>query len=671
MRFRSRTSEKGRADLVFRSLPRALAGLKLRWKLMVVVLPLVLVPLGLVGAIVGTISTRQAYLGITQTSKADLDHMGQFALDLLNAHHRQFQVYKADKKKAMHDELATLVNFAYHLVEAQSRQHRRGRVDLATAEEEARKALKAVNIGASGYLYAMSSHGVLRVHVAREGEDISGERDEGGRFFIRAMCQAALRSKPGEVRYIVYPWRNAMLGDKYPRRKVVAYRYFREWDWIVAAGGYVDETYEDAAFERESFRELKARLKSKKVGKTGYIYAMTSRGDLTVHVSREGQNIYDERDQNGRYFIREMCRNKRGWIRYPWKNPGEPRPRMKIVRYDYFEPWDWIVAVGSYEDEFYREANVISGRIVRSLLVLVVLVGFGATVLVFQGSRVLTEPIGKMIGVIRKVKGGRFEERMEIDGDDELGELAAAFNRMAALLEKHKQLEADLAQQEKLASLGVLASGVAHEINNPLGVILGYAGHLEAKTDADDPRLRHIQEIRRESKRCKQIVQDLLSYARTRKAVREQTDVNELLGHIVEFASHHADMRAVEIAKDLAPGLPRVWADGDQLRQVALNLILNAGAAMEKGGTLSISTRETSDGEVEIVFEDEGCGIPAENLERIFEPFFTTRERGTGLGLAITKRLVEQNGGTIRVESELGRRTTVTLQLPTRSEGSP
>ena len=173
----------------------------------------------------------------------------------------------------------------------------------------------------------MTGAGVLTAHVAMEGEDISGQRDENGREFIREMCAAARASRPGEVLHIVYPWRNAALGDARPRRKAVAYRYFREWDWIIAAGGYLDETSEDATFEKRAFEELKARIKAKRVGKTGYIYALTSAGDLRIHVDREGENILGERDESGRAFIREICESKSGWIRYPWRNVGDARPR--------------------------------------------------------------------------------------------------------------------------------------------------------------------------------------------------------------------------------------------------------------------------------------------------------------------------------------------------------
>ncbi len=638
--------------------------LKMRWKMLVLVLPLVTLPIIVVGGVISYISTKQAYLGITQTSKDDLAHMAGFTIDLLNSHYQQFQVYKQDKQRTTNLELATLTTLAYNLVEAQHRQYKSGKVDLRTAKEEARKALKRVNVGATGYIYAMSTKGKLEVHIAREGENVYHEKDENGRPFIQVMCETALKSKPGETLYIVYPWRNEILGDKHPRNKVVAYRYFREWDWIIASGGYLEETYEDLAFERRSFEELKDKIKSKKVGETGYIFCMDEKGNFTIHPDGEGKNFLGAVDFNGHKFIKEMAEKKRGWIRYPWLNEGEKTPRMKIVRYDYFKPWGWIVAVGSYEDEFYGEANKIRGRIAASVTLLTIVTSLVATGLVFLASKVLTDPIKHMIEVIRQVKKGRLDEQMEVDTGDELGELAAAFNRMTTMIRQNKEMEASLAQQGKMASLGVLSSGVAHEINNPLGVILGYASYIEGKTSEEDPNYKYIHEIKRESKRCKKIVQDLLSYARTPKPALEWTDVNDLLGQIVDFAANHTDMHQVTVNKEFSADLPRIMVDGDQIRQVAINLILNAGAAMSGEGTLTVKSFLDAEGYVTLVFSDNGAGIPSEDLEKIFEPFFTTKTKGTGLGLAITRQIIEMHHGKISILSEVGKGTDVIVKLP-------
>jgi len=644
-----------------------LRNLRLRWKLLGMVLPLIIIPVVLVGSVTGYIANHQAYLGITQTSKDDLEHMTSFTMDLLNAHYQQFQVYKQDKEKSLRLELATLTSMAFNLVEAEYGQQANGRLTAAVAQEEAGKALKMVNVGETGYIYAMTSKGQLKVHVARQGENVFNERDENGRYFIREICANAVKN-PGKILYTVYPWRNAVLGDRHPRNKLVAYRYFPQWDWIIAAGAYLEESSEEAAFERRSFAELKERIKSKQVGKTGYIYCMSSDGTFTLHPTAEGKNFSQIKDSDGRPFLQEMCQTKRGWIRYPWKNPGDREPRMKIARYEYFAPWDWIVAVGSYEDEFYHEANEIKGRIIESMVVLTLLVVILAIGFLVIASKVLTDPINMMIEVIRRVKRGRLEEQMPVLSGDELGELATAFNRMTAMIRQNKEIEAALAQQGKMASLGVLSSGVAHEINNPLGVILGYASYLEGKIPEDDPMYRFIHDIKRESKRCKKIVQDLLSYARTPKPNLEETDLNELLTQIVDFAANHTDMHNVEIKREFQPDLPHLLADGDQLRQVAINLILNAGAAMAGGGRLVVRTATDGEGQIVISFADTGGGIPAEYLEKIFEPFFTTKDKGTGLGLSITRQIVEMHMGRIEIESEPGKGSTVRVTLPIERE---
>jgi two-component system NtrC family sensor kinase len=641
--------------------------LSIRAKMLVVVLPLVVLPLILAGGLIGYVAVRQAYQGLTTASKTDLDHMASFTLDLLDAHYRQYEVYQNERKRVVEQEMAALVNLAYSLVAVEQKQLQNGEIDLAVAQNSARNALKSASIGGSGYLYAMTSKGLLTAHLAREGENVYDEQDEDGRYFIRELCQRAQASSPGEVLYTIYPWRNSALGETRPRRKVVAYRYFREWDWIIAAGGYLDETYEENSFEQSSFAILKEQIKSKQVGKTGYIYSMDRKGTLMIHPDAEGQNISTQRDSDNRAFIAEMIERKEGWIRYPWLNQGEKRARMKIVRYRYFEPWDWIVAVGSYEDEFYRPANQMKMRIISHVLLLPLLVGLIAVTLVFLAAKVLTDPIHEMIAAIRRVKQGRMDEQIRVDTQDELGELAQTFNRMIKMLRQHKEMETALAQQGKMASLGVLSSGVAHEINNPLGVILGYAGYLEKKISPEDPNYHFIHEIKRESKRCKKIVQDLLSYARTPKPVLEATDLNALLKEIVEFSANLPELRQVELLTSFAPGLPRLFLDADQLRQVSINLILNAAAAIEERGQVRVETRPDGN-RVAIVFADNGSGIDAENLEKIFEPFFTTKARGTGLGLAITKQIVDQHQGEIFIASTVGQGTTVTVRLPIERE---
>jgi len=403
------------------------------------------------------------------------------------------------------------------------------------------------------------------------------------------------------------------------------------------------------------------------VAKTGYIFAMDSKGTFTIHPEQEGENFYDIRDSDGNAFIRQMCETKQGWIRYPWQNSALETPRYKLVRYEYFPPWDWIVAVGCYEDEFYESADRISSDTAQITLITTMAAGLFSLLLVTWASSVITRPIQHMIQVIRRVKAGHMREKMEITTTDELGELAQTFNKMTEIIQKNKEMEESLAQHGKMASLGILSSGVAHEINNPLGVILGYAGYLEGKIGVDDPNYTYIHEIKRESKRCKKIVQDLLSYARTPKSALEVTDLNALLEQIVNFAANHADMHHVNIRCNFAADLPPVEVDGDQMRQIAINLLLNAGGAIRHSGEIVVESALEGE-EIIIRITDNGCGMDNETLERIYEPFFTTKERGTGLGLAISKQIVEQHQGSIQMQSRIGVGTTVTLRLPLHPE---
>ncbi|RMF46345.1 MAG: HAMP domain-containing protein [Deltaproteobacteria bacterium] len=647
---------------------RIVNNLQIRWKMLVVVLPLVVIPIVVIGALIGFVASRQATLGITTTSRADLDHMAGFTLDLLDAHDRQFKTYQADKEQTVRQDLKVMVDLAANLVKAEQRKVESGVLTPDSARSGVGRALADVHLGPSGYLFVLESSGRLAVHPSRAGDNILDEQDEAGRFFIRDLVSRAVKLGPGEVDYIVYPWRNPGRGERQPRMKIAAFSYFPPWDWIIAAGSYLDEGYRDARYERRSFAELKEKIKRKKVGRTGYIYCMDRMGNLLIHPDAEGENIYDRVDSSGRAFIRKMCETKEGWIRYPWRNEGEKKARMKIVRYRYFEPWDWIVAVGSYEDEFYAEANLIKWRIMQSIFLVPLVVGCIAVAMVFLAAKVLTDPIRHMTAVIRRVKRGRFDARMQVDSRDELGELAATFNRMTSIIQAHKELEANLAQQGKMASIGVLSSGVAHEINNPLGVILGYAGYLEGKVPEEDPNHRFIVEIKRESKRCKKIVQDLLSFARTPRPDLGLLDLNALLDEIIDFASNHTELHHVRIRKKFDPALPNIEADGDQLRQVAINLLLNAGAAVSRGGVVEVRTGLEEDMAV-ISIWDNGSGISEEHLEKIFEPFFTTRARGTGLGLAITRQIIDQHHGQISIDSEPGVGTTVTVLLPLCQEG--
>ncbi|HID64440.1 MAG TPA: response regulator [Anaerolineae bacterium] len=240
--------------------------------------------------------------------------------------------------------------------------------------------------------------------------------------------------------------------------------------------------------------------------------------------------------------------------------------------------------------------------------------------------------------------------------------------------ERTRELQAaqeQLLQSEKLASIGQLAAGVAHEINNPMGVILGFAQGILKTLPEDDPLKKPLSTIEKESLRCKRIVQNLLDFARHSEPTPHPTDINELVDVSCELVEHQISLHNVKLVKGYDPALPPIMADPHQLQQVFINIMLNAYQAMPDGGTLHITTR-TVGSELQVIFTDTGTGIPPESVQNIFDPFFTTKEvgEGTGLGLSVSYGIVKAHGGDIEVDSQVGKGTTFIIKLPLdKSEG--
>jgi PAS domain S-box-containing protein len=237
-------------------------------------------------------------------------------------------------------------------------------------------------------------------------------------------------------------------------------------------------------------------------------------------------------------------------------------------------------------------------------------------------------------------------------------------------LSEKKKLQAQLIHQEKMASVGQLAAGMAHEINNPLGVILGFAQSVIRKTKEGDAISMPLQSIEREAQRCKSLVQNLLTFSRIGKTGAEECDLNATIGASLSLVESEMKMESVQLARKFEEGLPKIVADRSQIEKIIINLCRNALDAMSgKGGTLTVQTgranRENQEC-VEIQVRDTGTGIPEEIRNRIFDPFFTTKEpgKGTGLGLSLVNEMVQKHKGSIEIESELGKGTLFRVLLP-------
>ncbi len=301
-------------------------------------------------------------------------------------------------------------------------------------------------------------------------------------------------------------------------------------------------------------------------------------------------------------------------------------------------------------------------------------------------------PLQILIAGSRKVAAGQFNYRIHLDGDDEMAELAGAMNDMTArfqairddLDQQVRQRTRQVVRSEQLASVGFLAAGVAHEINNPLASIALCAESLEGRVgemaegsegeagDGDESQCdedrkviaSYLKMIQSEAFRCKEITEKLLDFSRMGEHSRQRTELRELVGGVIEMASHVSKYRGKNVL--FASGGPVVApVNAQEIKQVVLNLLTNALDSIGDGGTVNVTLAERN-GFAEMIFRDDGCGMTPEVLQHIFEPFFTRRRtgQGTGLGLSITYRIIEEHGGDILAESDgPGRGATFRVQL--------
>ncbi len=313
--------------------------------------------------------------------------------------------------------------------------------------------------------------------------------------------------------------------------------------------------------------------------------------------------------------------------------------------------------------------------------------------------RIVTDPIKEVISNIKEIAAGNFSKIIAVRSNDEIGELAKGFNQMAVSLTKScdkleqwtrelesrvqdrtkelQEAQTHLIQTEKLAATGKLAAGVAHEINNPIGIILNRIEclEMEAKEKNLNPEIMNdLKVISAHAKRVSKIVGGLLAFSReaARDSGLEQINVNNVLEKAVILFDRLALQKGVQIEKRFSPNLSPIMGDSQKLEQAMVNLIDNALDASTRGGRIIIESKKKfrNDYFIQIVVSDTGCGIPKENLGRIFDPFFTTKEvgKGTGLGLAVCYGIIKDHHGKIEVKSGAGRGAAFTITIPTVTE---
>ena len=322
------------------------------------------------------------------------------------------------------------------------------------------------------------------------------------------------------------------------------------------------------------------------------------------------------------------------------------------------------LCVEAEESAFLNLVQLLSEKAILIALVPGVL----AAILAVPIAAAITRPIAEQVEAHRRLAQADMTVRVETFGQGEVAVLGQSFNQMVAMLHKTQQ---ELVHKEKLASMGQLAAGVAHEINNPLATILLFSEMLLKEAPEGDPRRDDLQMIIGETTRCKNIVSDLLNFARQQEVTARDTNIHAVLEQVVEAARRQPRFTGIDVVCHFSPDLPTIQADSAQLQQVFINLLNNATEAIGDEGTITVSTRPIEDQAVEITVSDTGCGIPAADLGKLFTPFFTTKPpgRGTGLGLSIVYGIIKLHRGSITVESQVGQGTTFTVTLPVRFGG--
>jgi two-component system NtrC family sensor kinase len=338
----------------------------------------------------------------------------------------------------------------------------------------------------------------------------------------------------------------------------------------------------------------------------------------------------------------------------------------------------------------------------RNVVIIGVLaLGFGAFALLaiqFLVRRLVYVPLRDLEAGAKRLAAGNLDEPIPVRSGDEFGQLAGSFNAMTAALGTSQQqlrewartleekvekrtrelrvAEAEAARGEKLASVGLLAAGIAHELNNPLTGILTFSHLIRRKMPDGSPEAEDLDLVIRETRRCAAIIRRLLDFAREKAPEKKYCDLNQVIEETVRIVERPAHVRDIEVRMELDRELPQAWVDADLIRQVIMNMLVNAQQAIEEKGSITIRSRRVMEAAqeagatpvpmAEISIIDTGCGIPEQNLKRIFDPFFTSKAvgQGTGPGLPVSHGNVSAHGGFIQVESRVGEGSTFRVFLP-------
>lgn len=398
-----------------------------------------------------------------------------------------------------------------------------------------------------------------------------------------------------------------------------------------------------------------------RIGKSGYAYIVDVDGNIVVHPQRE--RLLENLSANPP--VQKVLKEGEGVLEF-LNQEGIP----VLAAFAPVKTTGWGVVVRQPTSESYAYAH----QILYFLLLVFFISLAGAIGLGFLLASQLSKPMTILVEGAKKVAEGQLDVQIPVKQKDEIGELSFAFNEMTKKLRKHilelelthqrmLKTQKQLSHSEKMSAIGQLAAGLAHEIYNPLNVISGFSEYLLGKIPKEDPKRSYLEDISRETVRCQKLVAELLHFSKPKEPEFAPTSMNLLIHETLSLVTHQTKIKNIKVETNLNTKLPIIDLDKDQIKQVLLNLFINACQSMPDGGILSIQSSQM-DEQIQIKVTDTGEGIDKKDLENIFNPFFTTKEEGTGLGLALSYSIIEKHRGKVQVTSQLGQGSTFTIQLP-------
>jgi two-component system, NtrC family, sensor kinase len=407
------------------------------------------------------------------------------------------------------------------------------------------------------------------------------------------------------------------------------------------------------------FDQFSSYILSRRVGLRGHAFVLDTDGRIQVHP--EGHYVgkrYDQVEERSiSELIQDMLRERQGMVSYEHQG-------SKVAAFTPVEENGWVVAVTLPESEFAERVNIIGQRM---LLIVMLAASFAAGVgIIFSWHFV--KPIKALARATNVIAAGDLPSQVASTSNDELGLLTRSFNHMVRNL---RRVQAELVKSEKLVSLGRLATGVAHEIRNPLNSMKVAAEILDNKQTTPRESQELVKLICTEIAHLDNFVTNFLSYARQPSPSFMESDVNQLIEDLVQSVAPRIRKNKVELSMVMTPELPSIRMDPFQMERALLNILTNAIEAMPGGGRLRIATSrdgyttaDHSRSSIQIVVTDSGIGLEPEQIQQVFDPFFTTKDYGTGLGLSLTKSIVEAHGGNIAIDANPDTGVTVTIRLP-------